>query len=102
MVIWYVGSVKDSVVGEEEIADYLLFSMNRNKHFEYVKELDLDKPTDEITEVLSHIMRRSGKDSLSAARFFLRKYREGKFGLFLLDELQYTVCKKQKRITQSH
>ncbi len=53
--------------------------MNRHGHFEYVKELNLEKPTDEITEVLTHIMRRSGKDSLSAARFFLRKYREGKF-----------------------
>lgn len=75
--------------------------MNRGSHFEYVNELGLDSPTDEIMEVLSYIGRRSGKDTLTAARFFLRKYREGKFGLFLLDELQSTVCKKQDMITQS-
>ena len=85
------GSVKDSVVGEEEIADYLLFTLNQRGNFSYVKELGLDAPTDNIKDVLNHVASRSGKDTLYAARSMLRKYRDGKFGLFLLDALLYSV-----------
>ena len=86
-----VGSVKDSVVGEGEIADYLLFTLNQTNNFRYVEEIGLEEPTDEITDVLNTISRRSGKDELSAARLFIRKYREGKFGMFLLDTLHSHV-----------
>lgn len=83
--------MKDSVLGEDEIADYLLFILNQNKNFSYVSELKLDEPTDDIVDVLSHLSRTSGKDELAAARLFIRKYRQGKFGLFLLDTLSFLV-----------
>ena len=59
--------------------------------------LGLKHPTDNIDELLSEICSRYKKDELSASRLFLRYYREGKFGLFLLDHLEYYVSfKKQK------
>lgn len=90
-MVGHLGSVKDSVVGEEEIADYLLFTLNQRRNFSYVTELGLDSPTDNILDVLNHVASRSGKDTLYASRFMLRKYREGKFGLFLLDNLSFPV-----------
>ena len=81
------GSVKDSVVGEGEIADYLLFVLNSKRNFSYVEQLGLEEPTDNIDEVIDRMMNRFGQDAITCARRFIKMYREGKFGLFLLDSL---------------
>ena len=83
-----MGSVKDSVVGEFEIADYLLFLLNQRGIFSYVDALGLKEPTDSLKELITGICNKFKKDELSAARLFIRFYREGKFGLFLLDTLE--------------
>ena len=86
------GSVKDSVVGEGEIADYLLFLLNSKQNFSYVEQVGLKEPTDNIDELIDRMMDRFGQDAISSARRFIKMYREGKFGLFLLDSLRLLVC----------
>ena len=95
------GSIKDSVVGEGEIADYLLFTLNEKHNFSYVEQVGLSEPTDDVDELIGSMMRRFGQDSLSAARKFLKMYREGKFGQFLLDKLQLSVLLNTCSIDQS-
>lgn len=46
---------KDHLVGEEQIADYLLFWMNQNDEYGYVPALGLKAPSDNIKEVLFHV-----------------------------------------------
>ena len=83
-----IGSVKDSVVGEFEIADYLLYILNQRGNFSYVDVLGLKEPTDSLKELIMGICNKYKKDELSAARLFIRFYREGKYGLFILDNLE--------------
>lgn len=92
----YVGSVKDSVVGEGEIADYLLYTLNRRRNYSYVPVLGIGKPTDNLSVLLTLMCSKYKKDELSAARMFIRLYREGKFGLFLLDDLVYSVSENKQ------
>ena len=86
-----VGSVKDSIVGEDEIADYLLFTLNHKGNFSYVEKVGLKQPTDELTVLIEAMMARFKKDALACARRFIRMYRDGAFGLFLLDDVS-PVC----------
>ena len=51
----YIASFKDHLVGEETVADYLLYWLNKNEEFYYVSSLGLTAPNDNITEVLLHI-----------------------------------------------
>ncbi|XP_054162047.1 mitochondrial GTPase 1-like [Oppia nitens] len=45
-------TLNDNVIGIENIADYLLYWMNRHKNYNYVNHLGLDTPSDDIREVL--------------------------------------------------
>jgi len=47
-----VGNLLDKDVGETLIADYILFTMNKNKNFRYVEFFQLDEPTDCVTTLL--------------------------------------------------
>lgn len=49
------GLVKDDSVGQQLIADYILFWFNRRKLFHYANMIGLNQPTDNIIEVLSKI-----------------------------------------------
>ena len=71
--------------------DYLLFRLNQMGNFLYVETCGLRGPTDDATEVVEAIVKRFGKDPLTACRFFLKLYREGKLGLFMLDEINLGV-----------
>lgn len=79
--------MKDSVVGEDEIADYLLFTLNRRSNFSYVEKVGLKEPTDSLPVLIQAMEARFKKDPLACARRFIRLYREGAFGLFILDDL---------------
>lgn len=94
-------SMQDHLVGMTNIADYLLYWLNKNEHFSYVKELGLKEPCDDITEVLTvsalsqnlyikmkdpssgQIVRRPDLE-ISAYRF-VTLFRKGKLGQFVLD-----------------
>jgi ribosome biogenesis GTPase A len=93
-----VGSIRDSVVGEEIIADYLLFVLNRFKRFEYTNIFEMKEPSDNIEVVLNSIAKRIGAKNndglgspnyLVAACYFISKYRQGILGKFTLDSLPY-------------
>ena len=74
-------------MGEDEIADYLLFTLNRRSNFSYVEKVGLKEPTDSLPILIQAMEARFKKDPLACARRFIRLYREGAFGLFVLDDL---------------
>jgi len=87
-----VGCIRESIVGEELIADYLLYTLNKFQEFSYVSMFNMKQPSDNIDIVLTIIANRIGtKNSdgtpnhLIAARYFLAKYREGTLGKLTLD-----------------
>lgn len=92
-------SLQDHLVGEMIIADFLLYWLNKNHHFTYVDHFGLEKPTDEIGEVLAHLSQTLNKtlkikqgsdyvikpDFKSASLHMLRAFRNGELGKFMLD-----------------
>lgn len=99
-----VSCMQDHLVGEIQIADYILYWMNKNGFFGYVELMNLPGPTDAIEEVLlsgAKMLNRTLKykhpdgsikirpDFDLAARHFIRAFREGQLGRFNLDH-QYT------------
>ncbi|EEQ28788.1 Mitochondrial GTPase 1 [Microsporum canis] len=86
------GIIKDSLVPIITLADYLLFQMNR--HLLMNKYQNYCPPTNDIMELLGAISRRAGRlvkggepDYEAAARLFITQWREGKLGLFMLDDV---------------
>ncbi|KAK3766028.1 hypothetical protein RRG08_002269 [Elysia crispata] len=94
--------VPDHIVGEVNIADYVLYWLNSREKFHYVKYFSLNEASDNILHVLSKIAidnRMITKvksvvtneyvyrpNNVSAAHLFLSAFREGKLGLFVLDD----------------
>lgn len=93
-------TLQDHLVGEEIIADYLLYWLNKNNNFDYVSYLNCDVPTDDIRIALAKaaIHRQSSikyrdfsgsyiyrPDLQGMARNFINAYRTGVFGKTLLD-----------------
>lgn len=93
-------TLQDHLVGEEIIADYLLYWFNKNNYFDYVSYLNCDEPSDDIRIVLAKaaIHRKSSikylnfdgsyiyrPDMQGMARNFLNAFRTGVFGKVLLD-----------------
>lgn len=105
------GSLQDHMVGEEMIADYMLFWMNKHEHFKYVREFNLDEPTDDIQHLLFQVAkerniaqkRRSPSGGYvykpnfnAAAQVVLRMFRNGGLGKVNLDQ------DKLKKYKMSH
>lgn len=93
-------TLQDHLVGEEIIADYLLYWFNKNNNFDYVSYLNCDEPTDDIRIALAKaaISRQASvkyrnfdgayiyrPDLQGMARNFLNAFRTGVFGKVLLD-----------------
>jgi len=94
MKLAMIGTLRDDVVGEELLADYTLFTLNRMRNFHYVDRFNLEGPSDEIDVVLDGIARRIGALGSGgspshdrAARHLLLCLRQGKLGKLVLDEL---------------
>lgn len=94
-------TIQDHLVGETIIADYLLFWLNTHNHFEYVDYFKMDKPCDDILEVLAHICKLYKKvlrirnhlneyvfrPHLDAgAQIMLKSFRDCSLGKYMLDE----------------
>lgn len=45
--------MKDTNVGVLDIADYILFQLNKNHAFDYVQYFDLEKPYDDVFEFIT-------------------------------------------------
>ncbi|OBS72661.1 hypothetical protein A6R68_12739 [Neotoma lepida] len=92
------GTVLDHLVGEETMADYLLYTLNRHGLFRYVQHYGLTSACDHIEWVLKNVAVKLGKtrkvkvltgtgdvnviqpDYPMAARDFLRTFRSGLLG----------------------
>ncbi|XP_074532071.1 mitochondrial ribosome-associated GTPase 1 [Halichoeres trimaculatus] len=97
------GTILDHVVGEDVIADYLLYSLNRLEKFRYVEKYDLEEPSDDIQHILKRIAVKLGKTQrvkaitgvgnitvtipnyTAAAYDFIRAFRKGELGQVMLD-----------------
>ncbi|XP_054975246.1 mitochondrial ribosome-associated GTPase 1 isoform X1 [Sorex araneus] len=98
------GTVLDHLVGEEMLADYLLFTLNRHQLFGYVQHYGLGEASDDVATVLKQVAVRLGKtrkvkvltgtgdvtviqpNYTAAARDFLRAFRCGLLGPVMLDQ----------------
>ncbi|CAH1101520.1 unnamed protein product [Psylliodes chrysocephalus] len=94
-------TIADHMVGERILADYLLYWLNKNEHFDYVKVFDLEEQSDNILDVLTHVAKVNKKylkfkDTMNnyiiapnldhAANMFLKAFRTGNLGKIMLDE----------------
>lgn len=97
------GTVLDHLVGEETLADYLLYTLNRHQLLGYVQHYGLDGACDDVVSVLKRVAVRLGKTQkvkvltgtgdvnviqpnyTAAARDFLRTFRSGLLGPVMLD-----------------
>ncbi|XP_048125373.1 mitochondrial ribosome-associated GTPase 1 isoform X1 [Alosa alosa] len=97
------GTILDHLVGEDVIADYLLFTLNRLERFSYVEKYGLEEPCDSIEQVLKRIAIKLGKTQrvkaitgvgnititvpnyTAAAYDFIRAFRKGELGQVMLD-----------------
>ncbi|KAJ8332641.1 hypothetical protein SKAU_G00424300 [Synaphobranchus kaupii] len=97
------GTILDHLVGEDIIADYLLYSLNRLEKFGYVDQYNLGEPSDDIQHVLKGIAVKLGKTQrvkaitgvgnititmpnyTAAAYHFIRAFRRGALGRVTLD-----------------
>ncbi|XP_021696616.1 mitochondrial GTPase 1-like isoform X2 [Aedes aegypti] len=96
-----VSCLQDHLVGEELIADYLLYLLNKRGNFKYVELMGLKEPTDSIAEVLIAGSKHLDKtvrvrhydgsfvirpDAMLAARHMIKAFRTGAFGKILIDD----------------
>ncbi|XP_069467242.1 mitochondrial ribosome-associated GTPase 1 isoform X2 [Ambystoma mexicanum] len=97
------GTILDHLVGEEILADYLLFTLNKYQQFSYVERYGLKAPSDDVESVLKRIALKLGKTqkvkaitgvgnvnitvpNYHAAAFdFIRTFRKGLLGKVMLD-----------------
>ncbi|KAM4592201.1 mitochondrial ribosome-associated GTPase 1 isoform 1-T1 [Odontesthes bonariensis] len=97
------GTILDHLVGEDIMADYLLYSLNRLGKFSYVEKYNLQAPSDDIQHVLKHIavnLRKTQRvkaitgvgnitvtipNYTAAAYDFIRAFRKGELGQVMLD-----------------
>ena len=89
------GAMKEGIVDDIALADYLLYVLNRKEGQPLAKYYQLKEPIDEIYAFLYHVtivenfkpLKNSGNDPdfLRAARYIIALFRKGKFGLITLD-----------------
>ncbi|PVU95938.1 hypothetical protein BB561_001511 [Smittium simulii] len=91
------GGIKDKVLDNETLSDFLLYLLNKSNNTEYVSKFQLESPIDDINYLLCHVARKSGallKGGIPqldvAARFFLRQYYMGNIGYICFDNIEYS------------
>nr|OQO31855.1 hypothetical protein B0A51_00861 [Rachicladosporium sp. CCFEE 5018] len=93
------GSVKDTILPPTILADYLLYHLNKHYPKSYS---DFSPPTNDILALLSAIAIRNGRlgkgavpDLEAAALWMVQRWRDGRFGAFVLDDVtEEAVAKK--------
>ncbi|NXD78379.1 MTG1 GTPase, partial [Halcyon senegalensis] len=97
------GAIRDHLVGEDIMADYLLYTLNKQQQFGYTQRYGLDEACDDIEAVLRHVALTQGRTQKvkvltgtgnvnvtmlnypAAAYEFLRDFRAGHLGRVTLD-----------------
>lgn len=86
-----VGTFADHVIGEEVIADYLLYAMNKQNNQGYLDMCGLNEPTDDFDSVISSIsqkyeLTRRGKPCYRRCSIkMVAAFRKNQFGRMTLD-----------------
>lgn len=86
-----IGTFPDHIIGEEVIADYILYSMNQQKNAQYLDFCGLQNPTDDFDEVITSISNKYGLYRnrkpcyRNCSLKFVSQYRQGQFGRITLD-----------------
>jgi hypothetical protein len=95
-------TLKDEQVGIINIADYILYQLNKNDRFDYVDFMCLDKPYDEIIDMLTNSAKAQNKfitvnrriiggmgaevpDVMIVAEKFVKAFRASELGKLILD-----------------
>ncbi|NWV18964.1 MTG1 GTPase, partial [Origma solitaria] len=97
------GAIRDHLVGEDVMADYLLYTLNKQQQFRYVQRYRLGQACDHIEALLKHVALAQGRTQKvkvltgtgnvnmmmlnypAAAYEFLRDFRAGRLGRVTLD-----------------
>ncbi|XP_064924183.1 mitochondrial ribosome-associated GTPase 1 isoform X1 [Columba livia] len=97
------GAIRDHLVGEDIMADYLLYTLNKHQQFGYVRRYGLAEACDDIQAVLRRVALAQGRTQRvkvltgtgdvnmtmlnypAAAYEFLRDFRAGRLGRVTLD-----------------
>ena len=89
-----LGVFDDKVVGNMDLADYILFRLNKMRNFEYVHHLELDQPTNDVCHLSSMLAERMGSfqnyenpDTHAGAMYFIESFRSGVLGQICLDDI---------------
>ena len=83
-------TIRDGIIDDELICDYVLFKLNKEKVFNYVNRYDIPgkRPINSIHDLLVNVQNRMGLNNRSAATDnFLSDFREGRLGKITLDRL---------------
>ncbi|KAK1444007.1 mitochondrial ribosome-associated GTPase 1 like protein [Babesia gibsoni] len=91
-----IGCLDDHQAGEDYIADYILYTLNRKNMLGYVSALGLPHPTDDMRKVMDHISnilerKYSTIEPSNCYRIFINQFRLGHFGRICLDDLHDIV-----------
>jgi ribosome biogenesis GTPase A len=80
-------NITSNVVEKQWVCDYILFHLNNNSEFNYVKEFKLNNPTDDIIELTKQIREKYLKNSDNDVYdVFIKKFNEGDLGRVTFDE----------------
>lgn len=86
-----VNCIKDSIIDQITLADYLLFELNlRDTTYSRLYNTELTNDIHTLLEVIASRLgklRKGGFDLDAAARAFIQNYRDGKLGKFCLDDM---------------
>ena len=95
-----VHGVKDNVVPWEIVVDYLLYRLNKWDPALYAK---FSPPTNDVSEFLRGVARRTGKHQkskagfeLQAAMWIIEQWRHGNLGRFILDDVSADSIEAKK------
>lgn len=99
------GCVKDTIISPSILADYLLYRLNLVNPALYA---DYSPPTNDVNEWLASVARKTGKlrkggegeggipESEAAALWVVQRWREGKLGRFVLDEVSLANFERER------
>merc|ERR1719499_1730118 len=94
-----VGAVPEFTLNPIDVADYLLFRLNKRKLFEYKRVCGLNHPTDDINylmQKLSEVKKMtdssSNMNAYWTAEYFLRLWRDTVLPSFMLDDLDPIIA----------
>ncbi|XP_047146699.1 mitochondrial ribosome-associated GTPase 1 isoform X1 [Hydra vulgaris] len=86
------GTFPDHVIGEEVIADFMLYFLNKEKNLKYLDFCGLESPCDEFDEVIKSLASKynlrkynGDPDYRKCSIMFVKAFREKQFGRFTLD-----------------